>query len=250
MFINKGLSNLSLTQKICLTGLLVALTTILQKVIAINYLAALPFFRLSFGAPALIVFASIFLGPFWGAAVGVFSDILGYFAFDVSSYAFKPQISLIYLVLGFVSFFVYKLISKSDIKKTFLIEVIVLLGFLIFVSCYLIFFFDCSIYAKIFIPLGLTISVVILLIFQNVYRRKNMSIPVVNISFSYLICDFLVLLIFGSLMKAWAFSIYYDSFISLFILVFATQSLVLIVNVFFNTILLTTFFRLTKKYMR
>ena len=83
-----GIGKLPLTQKICLAGLLTALATILQKVLAINYLAALPYFRISFGAPAVIVFASIFLGPFYGAAVGAFSDILGYFAFDMSTFPY------------------------------------------------------------------------------------------------------------------------------------------------------------------
>ena len=46
-----GIANIPLTQKICLAGLFTALATILQKILAINYLAALPFFRISFGAP-------------------------------------------------------------------------------------------------------------------------------------------------------------------------------------------------------
>ena len=112
-----GIGKLPLTQKICLAGLLTALATILQKILAINYLAALPFFRISFGAPAVIVFASIFLGPFYGAAVGAFSDILGYYAFDMSSFGYMPQITLIYLLLGLSAYFVYFLIVKLKNDK-------------------------------------------------------------------------------------------------------------------------------------
>lgn len=244
----KGISNLSLTQRICITGLMIALTTILQKVVAINYLAALPFFRLSFGAPAIIVFSSIFIGPFWGAIVGIFSDILGYFAFDVSSYAYKPQISLIYLTLGFVSYFIFELVKKINSKKIFVIEITTLTLFFAFVSTYLIFFFDCSIIVKILVPIALLLTIFGVVIFQKVYKVRDTEFTVIQISFSYLLCDFFVLLLFGSLMKAWAFSIYYDSFVKLFALVFTTQSLVMIFNVFLNTILLTTFFRLTRKY--
>ena len=107
-----GIGKLPRTQKICLAGLLTALATILQKILAVNYLAALPFFRISFGAPAVIVLSSIFLGPFYGAAVGAFSDILGYYAFDMSSFGYMPQITLIYLLLGFSGYFVYMLIDK------------------------------------------------------------------------------------------------------------------------------------------
>ena len=69
-------------QKICLAGLFIALTTILQKVIAINYLAFAPFIRVSLGGPALIIFSSILLGPIYGLFVGMASDVLGYFIFD------------------------------------------------------------------------------------------------------------------------------------------------------------------------
>lgn len=247
---NKGISNLSITQKICLTGLMIALTTILQKVLAINYLAALPFFRLSFGAPALIVFSSIFLGPFWGGIVGLFSDLLGYFAFDASGYAYKPQIGLIYLALGVGSFFIFKLISKIKKEKLAVVQGVVLGAFFVFFTVYLEFFFECSIYTRILIPLGLLCLIIGIFLFQKFYKNKEAIYSTTQISFSYLLCDIIFLLFFGSLMKAWAFTIYFDDFLNLFILVFATQSLVMIFNVFLNTILLSTFFRLTKKYVR
>ena len=56
-------SNLSQVQKITLAGILISLIIILQKVLAINYIPVVPFLRISLGGCALLIFASIFLGP-------------------------------------------------------------------------------------------------------------------------------------------------------------------------------------------
>ena len=247
-----GIGKLPRTQKICLAGLLTALATILQKILAVNYLAALPFFRISFGAPAVIVLSSIFLGPFYGAAVGAFSDILGYYAFDMSSFGYMPQITLIYLLLGFSGYFVYMLIDKlKNDKAIFAIEIAFLALSLIGVSIYLIFVYDCSLVAKILIPIGLFILVTILVIFQIIFNKKEGSFYApIKLSFTYLILDVFVLVLFGSLMKAWAFSANVESMSSLYVTILITQCFVMIFNVVFSTILLSTFFRLTKKYMR
>ena len=115
------LSNrLSLTSKICLAAIFIVLATICQKVVAINYIAVIPFLRISFGGPAIIIFSSILLGPWFGLLVGLGSDVLGYFIFDPKSNAFFPQITAIYALLGFASFFIFlfvkKLIGEKVIK--------------------------------------------------------------------------------------------------------------------------------------
>ena len=63
--------NLKPIQKICLSGLFIALTVILQKVIAINYIPVIPFVRVSMGGPALIIFSSVFFGPIYGMIIGM-----------------------------------------------------------------------------------------------------------------------------------------------------------------------------------
>ena len=98
---------LSLTSKICLAAIFMVLATICQKVLAINYIPIVPFLRISIGGPAIIIFASIFLGPWFGLLVGAGSDILGYLVFDPKNNAFFPQITAIYALLGFASFFVF-----------------------------------------------------------------------------------------------------------------------------------------------
>ena len=71
MKINWIKTNLSPIQKICLAGLFTALAVIMQKVVAVNYIPVLPFVRVSFCGPALIIFASILLGPIYGALVAL-----------------------------------------------------------------------------------------------------------------------------------------------------------------------------------
>ena len=100
-------TNLTVIQKICLSGLFMAIAVILQKVVAINYLAFAPFVRVSVGVPALIMFSSILLGPVYGLFVGIASDFLGYFIFDASGYPPFLQITAIYALLGFLSYFVF-----------------------------------------------------------------------------------------------------------------------------------------------
>ena len=93
-------TNLSVVQKITLAGLFMALTAVLQKVVAINYLAFAPFVRISFGGPALIIFSSILLGPIYGAFVGLGSDLLGYLIFDIRQFPLYPQITAIYVAFA------------------------------------------------------------------------------------------------------------------------------------------------------
>ena len=121
-------NNLSPISKICLAGLFIALATILQKVVAINYSPALPFLRISLGGPAVIIFSSIFLGPLYGLLVGAGSDILGYFALDFSGYAYMPQVTAIYAMLGFLPYFVFILIKRVQSKKVMLIAESSILG--------------------------------------------------------------------------------------------------------------------------
>ena len=80
----RGLLGARLTaiQRICITGLFIAIVTILQKVLAVNYIPVVPFLRISLGGPALIIFSSIFLGPLYGLIIGAASDVIGYFLLD------------------------------------------------------------------------------------------------------------------------------------------------------------------------
>ena len=127
MKINWIKTNLSPIQKICLAGLFTALAVIMQKVVAVNYIPVLPFVRVSFCGPALIIFASILLGPIYGALVGAASDLLGYLVFDPRTYPPFFQITLIYALLGLGSYFVFSLVRSIKNKKLMaVVEIITL----------------------------------------------------------------------------------------------------------------------------
>ena len=128
-------TNLTTIQKICLAGLFIALIVILQKVVAINYLAFAPFVRISFGGPALIIFASVLLGPIYGGLIGAASDLLGYLIFDPRMYPPYLQITAIYTLLGVASYYVFSFVySIKNRKALSIIEIAVLTAIWLAVS--------------------------------------------------------------------------------------------------------------------
>ena len=238
-------TNLSEIQKICLAGLFIALAVIMQKVVAINYIPVLPFVRVSFCGPALIIFASILLGPIYGALVGAASDLLGYLIFDPRTYPPFLQITAIYFVLGFGSYFVFSLVRSIKNKKVMaVIEIGTLSLIWVAATMFLILNQKVQLVFKIVVPIVSGLLFVGLILFSLLYKGKedNPFISPLHLCFASFICDFLFLLIFGSLMKAWAFGF------DLFITIFLCQALVMFVNVVLDTLFISAFQRFTKKY--
>ena len=238
-------TNLSEIQKICLAGLFIALAVIMQKVVAINYIPVLPFVRVSFCGPALIIFASILLGPIYGALVGAASDLLGYLIFDPRTYPPFLQITAIYFVLGFGSYFVFSLVRSIKNKKVMaVIEIGTLSLIWVAATMFLILNQKVQLVFKIVVPIVSGLLFVGLILFSLFYKGKedNPFISPLHLCFASFICDFLFLLIFGSLMKAWAFGF------DLFITIFLCQALVMFVNVVLDTLFISAFQRFTKKY--
>jgi len=238
-------TNISPIQKICLTGLFIALAVIFQKVVAVNYIPALPFVRVSLCGPALIIFASILLGPFYGLIVGAASDLFGYLIFDPRTNPMFIQITAIYAVLGFASYFVFSIVrSINNRKAMFGIEVGVLLAIWAASTLFLIFNEKVELAFKIGVPIASGVLFIGLILFSLFFKGKegNPFISPLHICFASFICDFFVLLWFGSLMKAFAFGF------NLFVTIFLCQSLVMFVNVVLDTVFITTFQRFTKKY--
>ena len=247
-------TKLSVIQKICLSGLIMALVVILQKVVAINYLAFAPFVRISLGGPALIIFASVLLGPIYGLFIGIGSDLLGYLVFDPRMYPPYLQITAIYALLGFVSYFVFSFVfSIKNRKALSIIEIIVLAiiwaiiaiftltrnEITLFSSTYELTILSkalvCSISGAIFIGI---------ILLSNLIKPKDNSVLTspLHICFASFICDFFVLVLFGSVMKAWAFGF------ATFLAIIVCQALVMFFNVFIDTIFISAFQRFSKKY--
>ena len=244
-------NRLSLTSKICLAAILMVLATICQKVVAINYIAVIPFLRISFGGPAVIIFSSILLGPWFGLLVGLGSDILGYFIFDPKNNAFFPQITAIYALLGFVSFFIFlfvkKLIGEKVIKivePSFIAIALVAVVTVIWMAPSLKLYgstYTLELWQKISITAGLVVLTAFLMTFILLYSKKNKDINVFQVSFSLLLIEILVMVMFGTLMKGLAFG-----FATYPVILFC-QIIVLFINIPLNTILISLLSKIIKR---
>ena len=256
----KGLfgNKISVVQRICLTGLFIAIATILQKVLAINYIPIIPFLRISLGGPAIIIFSSIFLGPIYGMAVGALSDILGYFIFDPKNMSFFPQITAIYLVLGFVSFFIFWLFKNIKNPKVMLIiEGVSFVAIIAAVALYVLLKPNLQLYGnsyslvlwqKILIPSSLFVLFSALfvssILFERHFKEETLPMNPINISFSCFVIEVLVMVIFGTLMKGLAFGF------ATYPMILICQLIVMAVNVPLNTWLITLLLRITNRYNR
>ena len=254
----KGLFNyrLSVTQRICLAGLFIAIVAILQKILAINYIPVIPFLRISLGGPAIIIFSSIFLGPIYGMAIGAAADILGYFIFDPKNMSFFPQITAIYALLGLASFFIFWLFKHiKNSKLMVIIEGVSFVASLTAITLYLFLVPNLQMYSstytlelwqKILIPSAMFVLLaglfVTSIVFEKRYKKDNLPMSPVAISFSCFIIEATVMVLFGTLMKGLAFGF------KTYPMILICQLVVMAVNVPLNTWLIILLLRVTNRY--
>ncbi len=249
----KRIYNLSIIQKISLAGIFIVLIALFQKIFAINYIPVLPFVRISFGGPALIIFSSILLGPWFGLLVGAASDIVGFYIFDPKLFGTAPffQITFIYALLGFASYYIYKLFKVVKNEKLLLgIEIgtfsILLIGLVLFVS--LDYNINLSTLYRILIPvISFTLLVVTVLaqIFTSKsFKKKEIDIPVINIGFACFVIEMTIMVAFGVAMKTWAFSS------STFYVILISQIIVAFFNIPLNTFLVSYIMYLSNKLIK
>ena len=247
-------TRLTVIQKICLSGLIMALVVILQKVVAINYLAFAPFVRVSLGGPALIIFASVLLGPVYGLFIGIGSDLLGYLVFDPRMYPPYLQITAIYALLGFVSYFVFSFVfSIKNRKALSIVEIVVLAVIWSIIAIFVLSrneitlfssTYELSVLSKALVCSisGVIFAAIVLLSILIKPKDNCIYTSPLHICFASFICDFFVLVLFGSVMKAWAFGF------ATFLAIIVCQALVMFFNVFIDTFFISAFQRFTKKY--
>lgn len=244
-------TSIRLTDKIVISAMMMVLTMVLQKIAAVNYISVVPFLRISFGGPALIILSSIWLGPLYGLFVGAGSDILGYFILDPKNNTFFPQITAIYALLGFASYFVFKLIKAIKSRHLmFGIEISTIAILLAVISIYLLCNNEIKLYSstydlqwwhKLLIISGLFILFGFIIVFTFMYCKKtkdkyeNNTFNIYQISFASLILEVFVMLIFGSVMKGFAFGF------STFPAIILCQSMVLFINIAINIVFLGIF---------
>lgn len=252
---------LSIVQKICFAGIFIVLAAIFQKAFAIT-IPVMPFARISFGGAAVIIISSILLGPWFGLLIGASSDLLGFFIFDPKTLAPYPmfQITLIYALLGFISYFAYKLIFKiKNDRQILLIEGIVMAIILLAISLFIGLNNSLTIYGKTYdltatikicVPIIIFILLLVLLLFTYFvgkrFEKKEFGISVYKVSFLSFLLEAFVMVIFGSAMKVWAFSVYN---VTPFIAIVIVQMVIGFFNVPFNTILISYIMLLLDKIL-
>lgn len=249
----KRIYNLSITQKIALAGIFIILIALFQKVFAVNYIPVLPFVRISFGGPALIIFSSILLGPWFGLLVGAASDIVGFYIFDPKMFGTAPffQITFIYALLGFASFFIYKffLLVKNE-RLMFIIESItfsiLLVGLTLFAA--LDYNVNLETVYRVLIPvvsfilLGLTIFTQVFV--SRYFKKRDKEVNVTSVGFACFVIEMTIMVAFGVLMKWWAFSG------STFIVILVSQIIVAFFNIPLNTFLVSYIMYLSNRLIK
>lgn len=254
----KGLLNDRLTpiQKICMAGLFIAIVTILQKVLAINYIPVVPFLRISLGGPAMIIFSSILLGPVYGLLIGAASDVLGYFLLDPKMMGFFPQITAIYALLGLVSYFVFLLFKriKSDrlmiiIESTFFALLLAGVSVFLFMSNNLQLYsstYTLELWQKILIiSVMAALFILVLLtslVFSKKFKDEDLPIKPTCISFSCFVIELFVMVLFGTLMKGLAFGF------KTYPMILICQIIVMFINIPLNTWFIILLLRLLKRF--
>ena len=249
----KRIYNLSMVQKIALAGIFIVLIALFQKIFAVNYIPVLPFVRISFGGPALIIFSSILLGPWFGLLVGAASDIIGFYIFDPKMFGSAPffQITLIYALLGFASFFIYKFFQVVKNEKLLLtIEVVIFSLLLIGLTLFSILDYqvDLALVYRILIPVGSLILLALTLFTQifvsKFFKKREIEINVSSIGFACFVIEMTIMVAFGVLMKWWAFSG------STFIIILVSQIIVAFFNIPLNTFLVSYIMYLSNKLIK
>ena len=233
--------------KMCLAGLLLALTIIFTRFLSFQNIPVLPFVRISLG-PCLIIFSSIFLGPIYGMAVGALSDIFGIILVpNALGYGINPWFTLVYGLLGLIPYFLYKLIKLIKNEKIiFLVILIVMIGLLSFVGIYgflndSIMGHQYNLATKIITFIILTtLSILLLLSLFFIKKKYPDNKYVYNIAFVSLISEIAIMLILNSIVK-------YIFFEVDFIVIFFFQTLVFFIDVPLNTLFMSFLFKINEK---
>lgn len=243
--------------KVSLAGIFIALACIFNKIVAINYIPVVPFVRISFGGPAIIIFASFLLGPLYGAMIGGFSDILGYLIFDIKAYPYYPSITLTYVLLGLVAGFLFYFLSHFKNEKlsriilysSLSIIYILTTVFILTSSEWII--FDNIVKLELWLKLLLVSVTTILLSFMIVYlellakrHKYHNEMNIFSITLGMFILDLFVLTIFGTLMKSIAFGF------NIFFVILLLQAMTMFFNIPFNVFVFYATFNVGKRFMR
>lgn len=199
-------------QKLSFSAIILALSLIITFIAKEIPMGNFYFLRFSL-APSLIVFASLTLGPLYGAIVGALTDLIPAFLLPMGAY--NPFITLVYLLLGILPWVLEKLTRRfrTVLQRPYVFYILL---FLVFVSLVGLFygtsfldnsFGTAAIWAKpvvlaitAFLDVGLCFG----LHFENRYFEKKIldysDIPSPNeIAVISFICEILLMVVLKSL---------------------------------------------------
>ena len=103
---------MSAGRKLAYASLFLAMAIVSTAVFKMIPMGNLSFLRFSL-TPSIIIFASLFLGPLYGAAVGCLSDLIPAFLVPTGEWNFL--ITLVYLVFGALPWLLDRLLRKAPI---------------------------------------------------------------------------------------------------------------------------------------
>jgi len=129
-----GTQNTSqLIRRITFSGMLIAVAIILERFISIPIGLTN---RIAFGS-AIVIASSLVVGPFYGMIVGAATDIIGFMIFNATGLAFTPFVTVGYVVLGFLPYFLYRAFQGHFFQQY---GMLLLQGLLLFISFYATYF--------------------------------------------------------------------------------------------------------------
>lgn len=103
------MKDMKVTKKIAYSAILLSFAIVSTMVFKSVSMGSFSFLRFSL-TPSIVIFSSIALGPLYGAAVGVFADMIP--AFLLPQGAFNPFLSLVYALLGVLPYFLLSLTKR------------------------------------------------------------------------------------------------------------------------------------------
>ena len=249
----------NLVRQITLSALVLSLTIICTRLLSIQNIPLVPFVRISIG-PALIIFASIFIGPISGLVVGAASDILGIVLFpNALGYSINPLFTVVYGLLGLLPFFIFKgvkLIKKNYIN--FSIITAILGCICVFVTIFMCLNDSIILFGKTYeflswhkiliISLSWLLSAltVVVIFFTDKHLIKKYGEDVASvypIAVASIIVEFVVMLILNTIVKMIFFEV--D-----FLFVFFAQAIVFFVDIPLNTFFVSLLGVLYKKVVK
>lgn len=96
--------------KIVVSGLLIALSIVLTRIFALNFIiAGIPGARLAIGFVPIIL-GSMLLGPYFGAGIGALADIIGFLFFPTGPYFLL--VTLTSALVGILPYLIMRITSK------------------------------------------------------------------------------------------------------------------------------------------